>query len=93
MESYKFKATAKATDYVRICRENPEARLLVVKSEGLLPLTFVRAGSAEHFALRKRTSAFPRGRVLVTSSTTYLIFDGDLSEELEPKILTVVEAH
>lgn len=98
--SYTFKAKAQDTDYVRICRENHQARFLVIKSEKVQPLTLVRAYSAEHYELRRvGTSRAPSGKVEVPSQDlqravdTWIIFDGDLSSALAPKLLTTVEVY
>jgi len=101
MQSYSFKATPKETDYVRICRENHQARFLVVRTEGAPALTFVRCYSPEHYELRKGGSR-PSGKIDVPPvkdvpdndrSRTYIIFEGDRSKELAPKITTTVEAY
>lgn len=97
--SYTFKATTRDTDYVRICRENHQARFLVVRSEGIAPLTFVRLHSQEHYEMRKLLRA--RGCIYVPpvepaggrQGRTWVIFDGDYSKALEPKVVTTVEVY
>jgi hypothetical protein len=101
MKSYTFKATPKDTDYQRICRENHQARFLVVRSEGIEPITFVHARSAEHLELLKSLSTRALGRIVVPpkapvdgrTGQTWLIFEGDFSKELAPKVLTTVEVY
>ncbi len=96
--SYTFKATAQATDYVRICRENHQARFLVIKSEGVQTLTLVRRYSPEYYKL-SRVGTSPTGKVEVPSQdpqrgvATWIIFDGDLSSVLQPKLITTVEVY
>jgi|SRR5688572_2151983 len=98
---YTFKATPRDTDFVRICRENHQARFIVVKSEGgQTPLTFIRIHSSEHVELRNAAlTATARIEVPPVKATpdragrVYLIFDGDHSKLLEPKVLTTVEAY
>lgn len=100
--TYTFKASPADTDYVRICRENHQARFIVVKSEGIDPLTFVRIYSREHYMLRKAGSR-PSGRTDVRpvhvppadgrSGQTWVIFEGDYSKELSPKVRTTVEVY
>ena len=94
--SYTFRASPKDTDYQRICRENPNARFIVVKSEGMAPLTFVRCYYHEHETLR-RLGHHPTGRIDVPPEgrpgRTWLIFEGDFSKELAPEVQTTVEVH
>lgn len=98
--TYTFKATPADTDYVRICRENHQARFIVVKSEGVGPLTFVRAYSREHSDLRRAGfEASARIDVPPVQATpdrvgrVYVIFDGDQSKWLAPKSTVTVEAY
>jgi hypothetical protein len=101
MKSYTFKATPKDTDYQRICRENHQARFLVVRSEGMPAITFVRLASDEHCELHRVQGALPGGRVEVPplehvegrTGQTWLVFEGDFSKELAPKVLTTVEVY
>ncbi len=100
MHSYSFKASPKDTDYQRICRENHQARFLVVRSEGAPVLTFVRCYSPEHYEMRK-AGVRPSGRIDVPpqepvdgrEGRTYIIFEGDFTKLLAPKVTTTVEVH
>lgn len=98
--SYTFRARAKDTDYVRICRENHQARFLVVKTENVGPITFVRCYSGEHAQLRREGLAataridvppleYTDGRI----GRTWVIFEGDQSKVLAPKVTTTVEVY
>lgn len=100
-DTYTFKAAAQDTDYVRICRENHQARFIVVKSEGVPPITFVRAYSDAHYEIRRQTGARPVGRLEVPplepvngrTGQSWVIFEGDFSKELAPKVRTTVEVY
>ena len=98
--SYTFVASAKETDYQRICRENHQARFLVVKSEGVPALTFVRSYSQEHYALRKlgfrsvgRVEVPPVEPVDGRQGHSWVIFEGSFVKELAPKVRTTVEVY
>ncbi len=97
-ESYTFKATLKETDFVRICRENHQARFIVVKTEGVPTLTFVRAYNGEYLTLRA-AGQMATARIDVSPSNpdccgrAWLIFGGDQSQVLAPKVVTTVEAY
>jgi hypothetical protein len=98
--SYTFVASPADTDYQRICRENHQARFLVVKSEGVPALTFVRVYGLEYCELR-RIGSRPSGRIDVPpkepgegrNGQTWVIFEGDYSKELAPKVRTTVEVY
>jgi hypothetical protein len=98
--TYTFKATPRDTDYVRICRENHQARFIVVKTEGAEPLTFVRLYSSEHSQLRcegllasARIDVPPNPLTPGRAGRTYVIYDGDHSAHLAPAVRTIVEAY
>ncbi len=99
--SYTFKATLKDTSYQRICRENHQARFIVVRSDGMPPLTFVRGYSEQHYEIQRQTGARPTSRIEVPpqepvdgrTGRTWLIFEGDFSKELAPKVVTTVEVY
>lgn len=98
--SYTFVASAADTDYQRICRENHQARFLIVKSESCVgPITFVRMDSQEHYDLR-RAGQCAVGRIDVPPKEPredrgrqWLLFEGDHSKLLAPKVRTTVEVY
>lgn len=91
--AYTFVASPEATDYARICKENPEARVLVVKTEKVPPLTFVRMYSSEDYSLRLH-GIKPTGKVEAGPiAGTWAIFDGDLHAKALPLMRTTVETY
>lgn len=98
--SYSFKATPRDTDYVRICRENHQARFVVVKTEGIGSLTFVPLYWQEHYKLvleklrpTARINVPPKEQVPGRIGREWVIFEGDQSKLLAPKVQTVVEVY
>lgn len=89
--TYSFRATPQDTDYVRICKENHQARIIVVKSEKLPPITLVRQYSAENNRLRA-LGLVPTAKV-DTLTRSYLLFEGDVHAKALPLITTCVETY
>ena len=99
-ESYTFKATLKDTDFVRICRENHQARFIVVNTAGVGPLTFVQAHSSAYYELRTlgqfataRIDVAPLAPAIERMPRIWLVFEGDQSSVLAPRVVTMVEAY
>lgn len=97
ISTYSFNATLQETDFVRICRENHQARFIIVRTEGVPVLTFVRAYSNEESVLRLE-GLRPASKVSVPplerrQPRTWLIFESDLTRKLAPKVETKVEAY